>query len=251
MTLDSTLPTWSMYLVWPQNSNGYGSPIAVNRTEAWWLGPQKAAVGDTVSVYGRNLSNQNGTTNAWIYIMPSGGGSGQWVTPTSVNPYQVSFVVPNTLAIGTYQVWAHNGHGGHYGWSGPLTLTVYGGPGWNTTQFNVMNYGAKGDGKADDTAAIEAALEAAANSPNSTVYLPTGTYSVSDGFIPPSNIRLLGAGEKAHDDLCNFPISNASNTSDPRTFALFCDTAFTRPAAAARFISTRRVSGRLTWNSRI
>ena len=76
-------------------------------------------------MYGRNLSNQNGTTNSWIYIQPPGY-AGQWVTPTSVNPYQVSFTVPS-LANGTYQVWVHNGHGGHYGWSGPLTLTVYSG----------------------------------------------------------------------------------------------------------------------------
>ena len=227
VTLDSTLPTWSMYLLWPQNSNGYGYPIAVNRTEAWWLGPQKAAVGDTISVYGRNLSNQNGTSNSWLYIKPSGS-AGQWVTPTAVNPYKVDFVVP-TLANGSYEVWVHNGHGGHYGWSGPLTLTVYGGPGWTNTQFNVKDYGAVGDGVTDDTAAIEAALEAAAGTPYSTVYFPTGTYSVSDGFIPPSNVRLLGDGETATTIECNFPASNITNTSDPRAFALFCDNGVHHP----------------------
>ena len=28
------------------------------------------------------------------------------------------------LAAGSYQVWVHNGHGGQYGWSSPVTLTV-------------------------------------------------------------------------------------------------------------------------------
>ena len=132
LTLSTNLPAWSTYFLWPKNSNGYGYPVAVNRTDAWWLGPSTAAAGATVSVYGRNLSYQNGTTTSWIYIKPAGE-AGQWVTPTSVNPYQVSFTVPS-LANGSYEVWIHNGHGGHYGWSGPFALTVNGGPGWTSTR---------------------------------------------------------------------------------------------------------------------
>ena len=51
---------------------------------------------------------------------------------TAVNPYKVDFTVPADLQNGNYEVWMHNGHGGHYGWSGPLTLTVYNGPGWTS-----------------------------------------------------------------------------------------------------------------------
>lgn len=54
--------------------------------------------------------------------------------------------------------------------------------------FNVMSYGAAGDGVADDTAAIQAALNAAVGG---IVYLPNGTYKVSDRLEWPDAARNL------------------------------------------------------------
>ena len=48
-----------------------------------------------------------------------------------------------------------------------------------TEVFNVRDYGAKGNGTADDTAAIQKAMEAAWAVGGGTVYLPTGTYAVA------------------------------------------------------------------------
>ena len=86
VVLDSSLPGNSAYFVWAANDNGYGYPLMVNQSEGWWVGPKVATDGDTVSVYGRNLSHDNGTSTSWMSIKPSGS-SGQWVTPTAVNPY--------------------------------------------------------------------------------------------------------------------------------------------------------------------
>ena len=123
---------------------------------------------------------------------------------TAANPYKVDFTVPANLADGSYQVWIHNGHGGNYGWSGPIPLTVNDGMQWATGQtFNVKDYGAKGDGVTDDEAAIEAAMDAASNVPWSTVYLPTGTYMVSQGFFPRNQVRWLGDGPKQTSIKCN------------------------------------------------
>src|SRR5208282_4983078 len=50
--------------------------------------------------------------------------------------------------------------------------------------FNVMAYGAKGDGKADDSDAIQNAINAAQNFGNGgIVFLPTGSYLVSKGLL--------------------------------------------------------------------
>ncbi|MBD9601061.1 right-handed parallel beta-helix repeat-containing protein [Pseudomonas sp. PDM10] len=67
--------------------------------------------------------------------------------------------------------------------------------------FNVQNFGAKGDGITDDTAAIQSAIDAAAAAGGGQVYMPTGTYIVSGGVEPSdgclmlkSNVYLYGDG---------------------------------------------------------
>jgi hypothetical protein len=194
--LNDSMPKWGMYLLWPKNANGVGRPVAINQTKAWWLGPNTATRNDTVSLHGTNLSHENGTLSAWLYLN-STSGTGQWLTVTEVNPYKVDFTVPSDLANGTYEIWAHNGHGGDYGWSGPLTLTVDDGMPWTASLFNVQSYGAVGNGVVDDTTAIKNALSAAANSDYSTVYFPAGTYLISSSLNPPSKVRLLGAGKSS------------------------------------------------------
>lgn len=76
----------------------------------------------------------------------------------------------------------------------------YGGPGGLNVKAN--GFGAKGDGVTDDTAAIQAALNAVASS-GGQVYLPAGKYVISNTLtLPPinSNLRggmLAGAGHNA------------------------------------------------------
>jgi hypothetical protein len=180
-----------MYCVWPKNSSGaYGRPVFVNRTEAWWVGSDKSWVGGSVSIHGRNLSYQNGTSTSHVYLKSSSG-TITACTETSVNPYRVTFTVPS-VANGTYEVWVHNGHGGRYGWSkSPNSLIVGAVQAWSGT-INVTSapYNAQGNGSTDDRAAIQAAINAAAA--NSTVYFPTGTYIINGPLTLKSNIRLAG-----------------------------------------------------------
>lgn len=68
-------------------------------------------------------------------------------------------------------------------------------------EFNVLNYGAKGDGLTNDTAAIQKALDAAYNAGGGTVVIPNGTFIVkgngdaSDGCLQiRDNVTLTGAG---------------------------------------------------------
>ena len=57
--------------------------------------------------------------------------------------------------------------------------------------FNVQNFGAKGDGITDDTAAIQRAIDAAAAAGGGQVYVPTGTYIVSGGVEPSDGCLML------------------------------------------------------------
>ncbi|MBC7914929.1 MAG: T9SS type A sorting domain-containing protein [Pyrinomonadaceae bacterium] len=202
ITLDEDLPRWSMYLIWPRNDAGYGLPIAVNKTDAWWVGPHKANRGNSISVYGRNLTQYNDSTSSFVYIKPVNG-MGQWATVTKVNPYKVDFMVPSTLSNGEYEVWVHNGHGGEYGWSGPLNLTINDAPVWTAITYNIKDFGATGNGLSDDTDAIYRALAAAKLSAGSTVYFPQGVYMISNMLNPANNTQWKGDGTDKTFIKCN------------------------------------------------
>ncbi len=194
------LPQWSMYLVRPKRGNAGGKALAVNRTEAWWVGPDNAMAGQTISVFGRNLARSNGTSTALVYIKPAGS-TGQYVTPAAVNPFKVDFQIP-ALDPGTYEIWVHNTHGGHFGWSGPLALEVLAVSPWHGQDqkvIDVKSHGAVGNGMADDTDAIRKTLEVAENSAPATVYFPAGTYKVTSALALPANVRWLGDGADASE----------------------------------------------------
>lgn len=206
ITLPTGLPQGSSYLVWAQNSSGYSQPVMINQTEAWWV-KDTSSRGQIASVFGRNLSQDGGTQNSQVYLEDSAG-KGYWAQVVGVNPYKVDFKVPDALANGDYQVFVHNGDGGQYGWSKPLTMTIDSGLNYTGTVFNVKNYGAKGDGITNDTAAINAALAAADNTPWGTVYLPKGTYAINDSLFPGwDQVRWLGDGK----DVTTIKAANGSS----------------------------------------
>jgi hypothetical protein len=64
----------------------------------------------------------------------------------------------------------------------------------NPQLINVRDHGAKGDGRADDTAALQKAFDAVTD--NGTLYIPTGRYRLTRTVsLPPRNgVRIFGDG---------------------------------------------------------
>jgi len=65
---------------------------------------------------------------------------------------------------------------------------------FSTTFFNVRNYGAVGNGVADDGAAISSAQAAATAAGGGTVFFPPGTYRITTALPLAANVAWLGSG---------------------------------------------------------
>lgn len=61
--------------------------------------------------------------------------------------------------------------------------------------FSVADFGARGDGQSDDTAAFQSALDAAARAGGGVVYAPRGTYFFAGHLNVPSAVTLKGMWE--------------------------------------------------------
>ena len=71
-------------------------------------------------------------------------------------------------------------------------------PSVSVAKVNVMDYGAKADGKTDDTAAIQKALNAAAKDRGGVVEMPKGLYRVEDHLVIPPGVCLSGEWQAPH-----------------------------------------------------
>lgn len=182
-----------MYAVRLTGKSGPTAPVLLNRTEVWWWmgAPGDAAEpGGTLRVFGKNLGP---ATKAWL----ASGAQAVALTPVSCAKYAATFTVPATVAPGAYKLWVHNGFGGAHGFAAPLDVNIRAAKPWPTTTFNVRDFGAKGDGVADDTAAIAQALAKAGAAGGGVVWLPKGRYLVSAKLTVPRFTVLRGEKREA------------------------------------------------------
>ncbi len=237
VTLSSSLPNNSMYLVWALNANGASTPIAINNTTPWWVEAPNEPIGDTqnaqtvdadtgqeLAIYGENLSNLATSPQSWVYLQTSAY-EGAWATNVHVvSPNEVTFDVPDDLEPGTYEVWINNGLGGVYSWaqapttvdvasySSPLTSTVTATIGGTITG---STYTLTGNGSTNDYNALNALLTSMVS--GETLILPAGTFLVADGSdqtsqlaIPTDikDIQIEGAGQGQTTILFTGPVAD-------------------------------------------
>ena len=89
-----------------------------------------------------------------------------------------------------------------------MTVAVYSGEhaqSSNTDTFNVRDYGAAGDGKTDDTAAFQKALDTAGRANGGVVYAPRGNYLFAGHLNVPQAVTLAGIWQSvpAHNGIRN------------------------------------------------
>lgn len=189
--LAATLPEQApdgLFLVWVRGDKGWSRPLRLNAPQPWWCGPDLAAPGDTVRVFGRDLARRPDRTTALVYAAPRGK-PGRWLEVVSAAKYAVSVRLPQDLAPGDYEVWVHAGHGGPFGWGGPVRLAV-------TSPRPAAGEapGATAPGPAVD---LQKLVDDAAKRGGSLVRLEKGVYPFRGTLRIPAGVTLAGAGRDA------------------------------------------------------
>jgi hypothetical protein len=77
---------------------------------------------------------------------------------------------------------------------GATILAIAATPAWGST-FNVLSYGATGNGHTDDAPAVQRAEEAAELAGGGSVYMPAGKYLINSTILLGSNIEIYGDGD--------------------------------------------------------
>ena len=157
----------------------------------------KVTAGDYLRILGKNLLRSGG--KGQVALIPVGKRQVVKVkVATYYDDFSVSVNVPGNLTPGEYHLYYHNGLGGKTAWSEPLRVTVVNKSAdwWGTSVFNVKDYGAKGDGVHNETAAFRAALNAAEQKGSGIVYVPRGRYMLTGELILSPNVILKGEAKE-------------------------------------------------------
>jgi len=207
MMLHGLIPpgTNDLYALWVNTVSGGWSRVAfINRAEAFWSSESQVYPGQEVRIFGRNFLNPTTGTASGTAVQLVRTDDGQTVDAavTRVTENAVDFVIPSSVSTNgsTYTVKVSNGAGGTNGWSQMSNSEGFKVVGHNANiravqelcgiaeawtasiptgkLYNAkVDFGAVGDGTADDTAAAQNALNAAAAT-GGIAYFPAGTYSV-------------------------------------------------------------------------
>lgn len=183
--------------VWVGAGTNWSAPVLVNRPQAQWLAPQTQSPNEPIRIFGRTFAWNGNLPAAQAFVRAAGSDKVVPLRPASLHHedghterWCLAAWLPPDLAPGDYEVFVHGRHGGAQGWSEPLKLKVATKEANTRRVINIRDAGAKGDGLADDTAALEAALKQA--SPGGTVLLPPGTYALTHTVELPDDIVIQG-----------------------------------------------------------
>ncbi len=179
-----------------ETASGSRKTVIANRAETWWVmgsNGAAAAPGSEAGVFGKNL-RLNAETGPWSgkVVLRDRLGKFHQTSASKVNKYSLSVRIPKEAATGTASIFVHNGFGGEFGWSAPVSIEISKPEPWPSKVYNVREFGAVGDSLQDDTAAIQAVLERCRENGGGVAFLPRGVYRITGQLTMPPRTILRG-----------------------------------------------------------
>jgi hypothetical protein len=188
-----------VYSVRLTDRDNHISGFNVNAPRVDWVISEeglKVTAGSNLRIQGKNLLRK-GVTGQMVIISSDKKHVIRAVVANAFDDFSVNVNIPGNTPTGNYDLYYHNGLGGFSAWSAPLQVAVVN-PSknkWDTKTFNVKDYGAKGDGVNDETAAFQKAI-AAAGQQGGTIFIPAGRYMLTDALVLPPFTMLKGASKE-------------------------------------------------------
>ncbi len=195
-------------LLFLENEKDINHAVVVNRPELQWLSTNRAETGDTLRAIGKGLVNiglyperdSNGLPVSYADYIPSDtrvvikDATGNFfdckIVKTSA--YDVHFIIPDGVKAGEGKLFVHAGIGGQYGWSEYQLVNIKNEKEWSSEIFNVRDYGAVGDGFADDTKPVQDAIDDIRKNKGGILFFPAGGYHLNAMFRVPENTIIRG-----------------------------------------------------------
>ncbi len=191
--IDSAIE-YGIYAVYLENASGTSNYKLVNAPKIWWNGFTDLKCGEEFTVYGENLTTDNGENeaNAWLV------GDNEYckVEITYADPFKITVKIPDGLEAGEqYELLIHNGHGGDFGFAtSPEKITIVekrANDFADGKTVNVVDYGAMpDDAENDDSEAFRKAITAAKE--GDIIYFPKGTYVLDDKISINKSLKIMG-----------------------------------------------------------
>ena len=197
-----------VYNVWIQNEHGLSTPFKMNAARAHHISDYEIFPGIEITVVGRNFAGSefNAPNNTQVRL--NNGSAVHATSLISLTPFSAVFTIGTGVPVGTYFVevssdggnnWSRLSSGqtlrvvpGNLAQDDPLGLGVAWARDFNwQRRVNVIDFGAVPNDNVNDTAAVQAAVNAVAAQGGGVVFFPNGRYYI-DTITLPSNVVLLG-----------------------------------------------------------
>lgn len=205
-----------IYTLWTENGAGRSEGYLLNGPRPLYISEFEAWAGQRIDISGRNFDVrefglEESAPEVWLRAVEGGARYEAELAEGENGPdwnnYRIAFTPSADTPCGEYEVLVKTGEGAEEALSSGQTLTVVEegndpldiGVAWADkirwdNVINAREAGAAGDGSADDTAALQTAVNELYSRGGGVLYLPEGTYNLTRLELP-DYVVLNGAGE--------------------------------------------------------